>query len=463
MNDGHSVAAPSFWLDEMSASLVPRAPLDGDITSDVAIVGAGFTGLWTAYYLLANEPTCRVVLLDAHVAGYGASGRNGGFCDAIIHGLRALVERDREGAVELWRAMIEAVDEVGNVARAQELDFGYSKGGCLQIAGLQLHQGSLKRDMEELHALGFDDQDYRWLEPGEVQDRANLGGLPPAFFTPHAAAVQPAKVARQLATAIEGMGAKLYEQTAAMAIERGSVRTELGTISAPFVVNATEAYGITLRDNRRSVLPLYNYMLATEPLAASVWDEIGMHDRVTVADGFRDLIYMQRTADDRITIGGRGSRYRYGSTIARRYEHDQRIFRWLSAELKRLFPSVDARITHRWGGVFGVPRDMTPSVGLDRDTGLAWAGGYVGSGVAAANLAGRTLADLMLDRDTERTRYPWVRPPCPSWEPEPLRWVGVQTMLRLVHLADCSDRRAPAVARALDRLIAWVSPGWEIG
>ncbi len=463
MSDGGTAAAPSFWLDDVSSPLVPRPPLDGDITADVAIVGAGFTGLWTAYYLLANEPTCRVVLLDAHVAGYGASGRNGGFCDAAIHGFGSLVERDREGAIALWRAMFDAVDELGRVARAQGLDFGYSKGGCLQIAGVPAHQESLKRDMDELRALGFDDHDYQWLAPEDVQERANLGGRPAAFFTPHAAAVQPARVARQLASAIEGMGAKLYEQTAARAIERGCVCTEHGRVSAPFVVNATEAYDVTLRGMRRSVLPLYNYMLATEPLPASAWDEIGMHDRVTVADGYRDLIYLQRTADGRITIGGRGSRYRYGSAIERRHEHDKPVFRWLNAELKRLFPTVDAKITHRWGGVFGVPRDMTPAIGLDRDTGFAWAGGYVGSGVAAANLAGRTLADLMLDRDTDRTRYPWARPPCPSWEPEPLRWAGVQIMLRLVHLADLSDRRVPAVARALDRLIARVSPGWEIG
>ncbi len=463
MRDDRRTTPPSFWLDDVSESPALRPALDGDIDADVAIVGAGFTGLWTAYYLLLHDPNCRVTVIDAKSAGYGASGRNGGFCDGIVHGLACVLRRDRDGAIALWRALFDAVDEVGRVARERGLDFGYDKGGCLQIATERVHEESLKRGMEDLYELGFDDRDYRWLEPDQVASMAVLGGQPAAFYTPHAAAVQPARVARALATTIEGLGATVHEQTRALAIEAGCVRADRGSISADFIVNATEAYGVGLAGRRRSIVPLYNYMVATEPLPPSTWEQIGMRNRVTVADGFRDLIYLQRTADGRIAIGGRGSTYSYGSGITVRAEHNEHIFGVLHGELQRLFPSIDAKVAHRWGGVFGVPRDMTPSVGLDRDTGLAWAGGYVGSGVACANLAGRTVADLVLDRQTDRSRYPWVRAPSQRWEPEPLRWIGVSIMLRLVRLADWCDRHAPAGSGVLDRIIARIAPDWEIG
>jgi glycine/D-amino acid oxidase-like deaminating enzyme len=286
-----------------------------------------------------------------------------------------------------------------------------------------------------------------------------LGGV---FYAP-AARVQPARLARGLADVIERLGATIVEHTAATelvaatATGRAQVLTDRGTVRADVVIRATEAYTRDLEGQRRTLVPLYSLMVATEPLPDDVWEQIGLRGMELFADDRRMVIYGQRTVDGRIAFGGRGAPYRYGSGIDPATESASGAHDQIVATLHELIPATrDARITHRWGGVLGVPRDWQPSVGLDHATGLGWAGGYVGEGVAATNLAGRTLADLVTGTESELTALDWVDHRSRRWEPEPLRWIGIGAGRRLAGWIDRQEergRRASGLASLLDRVV----------
>ncbi len=449
-------ASRSFWLDTVPGSLEPRPPLPGDVQCDVAIVGAGYTGLWTAYYLHRADPSLRIVILEAEIAGFGASGRNGGWCSALFAAepSRLAREHGRPAAIAMQRAMFDTVDEVGKVSADEGIDCHFVKGGTTQFATNPAHVARVRAAVDEAHALGFTDEDERWLDAEAAAARVAVSGTLGAAHTPHCAAIHPARLARGLADVVERSGVTLYEQTRVQAIEGRSARTVHGTVTADVVVRATEAWTAELPGLRRAIAPVYSLMLATEPLPADVWDEIGWTGRETISDGRHMIIYGQRTADDRFVFGGRGAPYHFGSKIRPAYDRVPRVFDALHETLVDLFPVVkDAAITHRWGGALGIARDWTASVGVDPDTGIGWAGGYVGDGVTTTNLAGRTLADLVLRRDTELTRLPWVGHRSPSWEPEPLRWLGINTGLRAMTLADREEARTGRESR-IARLVS---------
>jgi glycine/D-amino acid oxidase-like deaminating enzyme len=234
------------------------------------------------------------------------------------------------------------------------------------------------------------------------------------------------------------------------------VVTDRGRVRAPVVVRATEAYTPELPGERRTVLPIYSLIVATAPLPPSAWAELGWDGGETLTDGRHLLVYAQRTADGRIAFGGRGAPYHPGSRTEPAYDRDERVFAELERTLRGLLPAIgDVPVTHRWGGPLAAYRDWFPSVGLDRATGLAWAGGYVGDGVGTANLAGRTLADLILREDTRLTRLPWVGHRSRRWEPEPLRWLGATAVRRLATAADAAESRTGTPSRRaalIDRL-----------
>jgi glycine/D-amino acid oxidase-like deaminating enzyme len=220
------------------------------------------------------------------------------------------------------------------------------------------------------------------------------------------------------------------------------VVTDHGRLQAEVVIRATEGYTPRLDGLRRAIAPVYSLIIATEPLPPAVWDEIGLAERETFSDHRHLIIYGQRSADGRMVFGGRGAPYHYASRIDARYDRVPAVFAALQQTLVELFPVLrDVPITHRWGGPLGIARDWHASVGLDRSTGSAWAGGYVGDGVSTTNLAGRTLADLITGRDTELTGLPWVGHRSRRWEPEPLRWLGANAGLRAMTWADAAERR----------------------
>ena len=448
----------SLWLDTLvDDPLTPRSSLGGDLGVDVAIVGAGFTGLWTAYYLKRADPGLRIAIVESEIAGFGASGRNGGWCsallpmswDAIAH------THGRQAAIDLQLAMNDTVSEVGRVALAEGIDCDFAHGGYLHAARNPAHLARLHDDVEHFRSWGFDHNHLRFLDGDEAATRVAMAGIVGANHTPHCAAIHPAKLVRALARVVESLGVSIFEHTRALEIDPGRIVTEGGTVRATNVVRATEGYTARLPGQRRTVVPIYSLMVATEPLADSVWEQIGLTGRETFNDARRLIIYGQRTADNRLAFGGRGAPYHFGSRIETRYDRDPKVHESLRVTLRQLFPAIgDARFTHAWGGPLGAPRDWRCSVGLDRVTGMAWAGGYVGDGVGTTNLAGRTIADLIRGEPTDITRLAWVGHHSPAWEPEPVRWLAINAILRLPKGADAHEERTGRPEKARSWLLA---------
>ncbi len=459
--DHAAYAGLSLWHATADEDWAPRPALPGHASADVAIVGAGFTGLWTAYYLLREDPSLRVVVLEAETAGFGASGRNGGWCSALFPSslatLAALPGSSRERALAQHQAMRATVDEVLEVADAEDIDAGASKGGTLALARNPSQLRRARHEVTDARAWGRGEDDVRLLDAAEARTRMAATNVLGATFSPDCAAVNPTRLVRGLARAVERRGGRIHEHTRVQAVHPRRAVTEHGTVTAEVVVRATEGYTVSLDGMRRDVAPVYSLVIATEPLPDSVWERIGLRDRETFTDHRNLIVYGQRTADGRLVFGGRGAPYHFGSRIRPGYDRETRVFAMLRETLVTMLPALaGTRFTHAWGGALGIPRDWVASVGLDRGTGVAWAGGYVGDGVGTTNLAGRTLRDLLLRRDTELTRLPWVGHRSPRWEPEPLRWLGVNAGLRAMTFADAEERltgRPSVVARAVAPLV----------
>jgi glycine/D-amino acid oxidase-like deaminating enzyme len=448
-----------LWHETAGTDWTPRARLPGSRDADVAIVGAGYTGLWTAYYLAEARPDLKIVVLEAEVAGYGASGRNGGWCSALFPASLATLTdlQDRHGALAQHQAMRRTVDEVARVAAAEGIDAHLAKGGTITLARSRAQWQRARQEVEEARAWGRDETDIRLLGAGEATAILRGSHTRGATYTPDCAVIHPARLVRGLAEAVERLGVQIFERTPVAAIRSGSVSTPSGDVRSDTIIRATEGYTARLPGHGRSLVPVYSLMIATEPLSPATWEEIGLARRETFTDHRHLVIYGQRTVDDRLVFGGRGAPYHLGSRIRPDYDHDERVFARLYTTLVELFPVLaGTRVTHAWGGALGIPRDWCASVGLDRDTGLGWAGGYVGDGVSTTNLAGRTLRDLVLGEDTELTRLPWVGHRSPDWEREPLRWLGINAGLRAMTLADAEEsvtRSRSVVARAMAPLL----------
>ena len=447
----------SFWWDTLPDELAGpvREPLRGSTTADVVVVGAGYTGLWTAYYLAVADPSLRVVVLEAETAGFGASGRNGGWASALFPTSLAKVaaSSSRQAAVSLLEAMFDTVDEVGRVAETEGIDCHYRKGGSVVLARTPLQLQRAREEVEDKRSWGFGPEHFALLTADEARERLGATDVLGATYTPHCASINPARLVRGLALAAERRGVTIHERTRVTSIEAGVVRTERGDVRAPRIVRATEAWTSQLPGYEREIAPVYSLVMATEPLPASVWDEIGLRHGETFSDHRHLIIYGQRTADDRFVFGGRGAPYHFGSRIRPEFDREPAVFAALQGVLRELFPAVARHaVTHTWGGPIGIPRDWYPSVGLDATTGIGWAGGYVGDGVASSNLAGRTLADLLRGVASERTALPWVNRRSPRWEPEPLRWLGVNLGLRVMGSADGAEQRSGKPARRAEIL-----------
>jgi glycine/D-amino acid oxidase-like deaminating enzyme len=434
----------SMWLDLIDDPLEPRAALPGPLDVDVAIVGGGFTGLWTAYYLAKADPSLRIAVLEKDIVGFGASGRNGGWVSPFFPASLETIEKHhgREQAVAMQRAMFDTVDEIGAVCAAEGIDARYHKGGVLNLATGTEQVERVREEPAYYHSWGVGKDEIMWLDGEAVRKRIKVAGCLGAMYLEHCACLDPARVVRGLAHVVEKLGVVIYEQTAVLSIEKGKAVTAAGDARAEVVVRGTEGFTPELPGARRDVIPTYSLMLATEPLPASFWSEVGWNNYETFTDGRHLYIYAMRTEDDRIALGGRGAPYHFNSKVRDEYEQVPAVHATLETVLKNLFPAArDARITHTWGGSLGIPRDWFPSVGYDKVRGYAWGGGYVGDGVAASHMAGRTLGDLITGRESAMTSLPWVNHRSPKWEPEPLRWIGVRTSLAVLASADKKEKK----------------------
>ncbi|KUN21584.1 FAD-dependent oxidoreductase [Streptomyces antibioticus] len=434
----------SFWFADDGLPAV-REPLTGDATADVVIVGGGYTGLWTAYYLKKAAPFLRVTVLEQKFCGYGASGRNGGWLYNGIAGRDRYAKlHGHEAAVRLQRAMNDTVDEVVRVAADEGIEADIHKGGVLEVARTPAQLARLK-DFHA-HELSYGEKDRELYGAGETAERIRVADAVGSTWTPHGARLHPVKLVKGLAAAVEALGVVVHEQTPVTEIRPKHAVTPYGTVRAPYVLRCTEGFTASLKGQRRTWLPMNSSMVVTEPLTAAQWASVGWDGREALGDMAHAYMYAQRTADGRIALGGRGVPYRFGSRTDNDGRTQAATVEALRDILVGFFPSLaGVAVEHAWSGVLGVPRDWCATVTLDRATGLGWAGGYVGSGVATTNLAARTLRDLVqLDSGqggrTELTDLPWVGHEVRKWEPEPLRWLGVQGMYATYRAADRRER-----------------------
>ena len=427
----------SLWMDQLEEPLLPRPALEHDLDVDVAIIGAGYTGLWTAYYLKRQAPELSIAIIEAQMAGFGASGRNGGWLmgnllgeDRLLAGLPA--ER-RRGSFDLLHSI---PDEVEIVIEREGIDCDYRKGGVLYCAARYPEQEhSLRSYLDGLYAQGLNEADYRWLSPEQLNQQIRLARPYGAIYAPHCATIHPAKLVRGLARTVERMGVKIYENSPVTAWQSGSLSTAKASVRSRWVVPAVEGYAATLAPLGRYQLPVQSLLVATEPLSAATWESIGLERGQAFSESSRQVTYGQRTADNRLVFGARGG-YQFGGKLRHDFDltrSEVGLRRYLFGEL---FPQLkDVQITHSWGGNLGMSRRFKPHMLCDQRTGIALSGGYGGEGVGASNLGGRTLADLILGRDSDLIRQPWVIPQggldalC-AWEPEPLRWLGYNAIIR---------------------------------
>ena len=464
----------SYWWRAYGGYPPRRPSLPGPAEADVCIVGGGYTGLWTAYYLAGLDPALRIVVLEAAFAGYGASGRNGGWVTAELPGSRASYSRGPRGAAgvrALEAELRSTVDEVGRVCAAESIAADYVRGGRLTVATTPSQLARLRTGLAQHRKWGDEEDVVAFLSREQTRERINVAGALGGLYAPASARVQPAALAAGLAAAAQRRGVVIYEATPVTAIlpagpgcadaggardARGAAgaragavaRTVFGDVRAKSVLRCTEGFTAALPGARRALLPMNSSMVVTEPLPAAAWQEIGWDGFETLSDQAHAYMYAQRTADGRIALGGRGVPYRFGSATDHLGATDPGTASALGEVLRRMFPAAaSARLEHAWCGVLGVPRDWCASVSYDAASGLGWAGGYTGHGVAASNLAGRTLADLVLGVPSELTSLPWVGHRSRSWEPEPARWVGVHGLYALYRLADRLESAADSPPR----------------
>ena len=448
----------NFWFDGLEAE--PGFEPAWRERVQIAIVGAGYTGLWTAYYLKLLTPAADIAIYEAERVGFGASGRNGGWCVGQARGLDGLLgcPETHSRGMALARELFATVDEVGRVCRAEKIDAHYEKGGSLTVATVPFRAQLMREELDRLRNWGFGDDDYAWLPPEVARDRVNIRQNHGALYFSHCAAIQPARLVRGLADAVRARGVQIFEHTPVQAVAPGCIRTSRGPVVADVVIRATEGYSASLDGEARGMLPIYSMVTATESLPASVWHEIGLARRETFGDWRRVVIYGQRTRDDRLVLGGRGGYY-FGSRRMRTVPAEDPGLLRVRQLAPMLFPVLkDFRITHAWGGLMGVQRHWRPGVCFDPVTRTGWAGGYVGEGVAAANLAGRILADLVLERRSALTQLPWVGDQARRWEPEPLRWLGARLLEHAAERADASELRRDSPSRfwgtIFDRMVS---------
>ena len=448
----------SLWEDTLlEEERCAEAPFDGSLTVDITIIGAGLTGLWSAYYLADKLPDASIAVIDAHGVGFGASGRNGGWASALLPmGLeRVQREHGRDAAISLQSAMHDTLDEIEQVLQHEHIDAGAHRGGTITAARSAPQLVRVAHEVKTYEKLGFGD-DYQLLDAQSARNVCNMSELRGALQTPHCIAVHPAKLTHGIGRSVLRKGVNVLAPVRAMNIRRGFVDTDKGSIATKYIVQATEGYTSQLANQHRNMVPLYSMMIATEPLTDDVWAAIGLSDRPTFDDTRHLIVYGQRTADGRFAFGGRGAPYHFGSAIKPTFDTNNTMRNRIHQALIELFPTIrDAKITHHWGGPLGIPRNWACSVNANWEVGVITAGGYVGDGVSATNLFGRIVADLIASREldhgqhspSELLRLPVVGPLSRRWEPEPIRWIGINSGRLAARIADRSEERTGRKSR----------------
>ncbi len=437
----------SFWLRQYGP-YSPNPPLQGEVRADVAVIGGGYTGLATALNLRLDEPTLKVAVLEAHSVGYGASGRNGGF-NMTLFGLEPAVTKALFGqarTVEAHRYMERAVDYVRELVERHHMRSDYEHPGFLRVATTPGFVRRIQHDMELLTQMGI--SGLEWWEADRLRQEVDSPLFLGAWWEPRCGLLDPAKHARELKRVAEEAGATIYEHTPVESIERAedfALQVPGGRLRADRLVFATNAYSHLFPQLRHKQVPAFTHMIVTEPLSAERLATIGWKHRQGLEDARNFVHYFRLTADNRLAMGGSDVTISFGRGMAR--DDNGRIYSDLERDITRLFPGLrGARIADRWGGPVSVPIDMAPAIGFAGDRRAVYSLGCVGHGVSMTHLNGRTIADLLLGKETDLTRVWFVNRRTIPWPPEPLRFVASHAIRGYMRIEDWAyERKMPAL------------------
>jgi glycine/D-amino acid oxidase-like deaminating enzyme len=447
-------AAPrAFWLDHPDAPPT-RPPLDGSAEADLVVVGGGLTGLWTA--LQAAEEGKRVVLLEGERIAFGASGRNGGFCAAsLTHGIANGLARWPGEMETLERLARENLDGIRATVARNAIECGWQDRGVIDVATEPHQLEWLAQQAAQLRRFGWDAEllDAAALR-AQVDSPTYLGGV---WSRDSAALVDPARLCWGLARAAEEAGAVVHESSPVIALraEGAGVRADTagGSVRSRHALLATSAFPPLVRAIRRYVVPVYDYVLVTEPLSEAQHHAIGWRGRQGISDMANRFHYYRQTDDGRIVWGGYDAIYDFGGRVAPERDQRPETFELLAEHFFATFPQLEGlRFTHRWGGAIDTCSRFSALWGRALGGRAAYVVGFTGLGVGASRFGARVALDLLDGRDTERTRLEMVRRRPLPFPPEPARWAGIQLTQRALARADeRAGRRGPWL-RTLDRL-----------
>lgn len=449
-----TVMGRNYWLESVSGDLTPRAALSESKTVDVAIMGGGFSGLWTAYYLKRLHPTLDVAVVEQEICGFGASGRNGGWISPRYpSSIADLVTRAGEDeARRTQQALYDTADEITRICALEGIETDYRPNGVLTIARGERQRATVKASFDHYQSLDLGDRNI-WLTADELRDRVKVSGASGAFFTDAGGTLNPAKLVRGLARAAERAGVVIYENTAVKdVLPGGRLMLESGELLARnAVVVAAEAYISQLARYRRTLLPISSSIILTEPLSADQWAAIGWVNGEGLSSQALTSNYLTKTADGRILYGSRGVPYFYNSRIDDSVFAKSKTYNEMYDALLDWFPVLKGtKVDYAWGGYLGIPRDWAPTVTFDPQTKIGTLFGYTGRGVATSNLAARLLVGLITGEDSGAPFPSTFRMASPKWEPEPLRWLGVryvQEAFQRIDQAESGHRRPPIDTR----------------
>jgi glycine/D-amino acid oxidase-like deaminating enzyme len=435
----------SLWQGKQNIDY--RKPISKNDSFDVVVIGAGFSGLWSAFHLKQFQPNLKIAILEKEYVGFGASGRNGGWASAEYptSSNRLIKENGLESYKNLRTAITKSIDEIGEIAKSNNWQIDYAKGGALVFARGNAQLSRISKEIDEEHQL---------LNKSQTTDLLNIPSALGSVFTPHCAALNPFKLVRALADHLEKLGVMIYEQSSVSEIRDKQVEVNGFNVNCTFSIRATEAFTPRKWMGNRQI-PIYSLMVATEPLSNEVVKEIRNTQRATFQEACHLITYAQITGDNRLALGGRGVRYKLFSRLSERSEIDNRMHSALEKRARSWFPQItDAKFEYRWGGAVALTRRWQAYLNFDQATGRAEIGGYVGDGVTLSYLVAKTLAEKMSNIKT--ANLPFIDQGIGRWEPEPIRYLAVNAGFKATVLADYEEKitnRPSLLASIIDPLI----------
>ena len=435
----------SLWRNQ--GSITARDCVKAANSFDVAIIGGGFSGLWSAYHLKQLQPSLKIAIFEQKYVGYGASGRNGGWASAEYptSNSRLLKEHGVQTYKNLRKSLIESIDEIGQIAKSNAWQIEYAKGGALVFA---TNKAQLTRISSEI------DDEHKFLTKDQASELLNVANIKGGIYTPHCAALNPFNLTQSLAKYLESIGVKIFEESKVEEISDKALLVNGHRIGCQISIRATEAF--TARKwIANQQIPIYSLMIATERLPSEILTQIRNSQRATFQEACNLITYAQITGDNRLAIGGRGSRYKLFSHLSERSETDVRMHSALEKRAVKWFPQLQSvNFEYLWGGPIALTRRWQSYLNYNPITGQAAIGGYVGDGVTLSYLVAKTLAQII---DGQKTPdLPFVDQRIGRWEPEPIRYLAVNAGFKATVVADFEERitgRPSLIAAVVDPLI----------